>query len=122
MICNTCGNQNRDTSKFCKNCGGSLQNSLGNSTLTSGTILENRYKIIDLIKSGGMGAVYKAIDEKLDRIQAVKELIPPYGTQQQQLQVTDWFKREARILSKLDHPCLPVVFDYFLAGGRYYLV
>ncbi|MEQ8226370.1 MAG: protein kinase family protein, partial [Candidatus Eremiobacterota bacterium] len=122
MICNTCGNQNRDTSKFCNNCGGSLQNSLPNSTLTSGIILENRYKIIDLIKSGGMGAVYKAVDEKLDRILAVKELIPPYGAQQQQSQVTEWFKREAKILAKLDHPNLPIVLDYFFSGGRYYLL
>lgn len=93
-----------------------------NRPLISGTILEGHYKIISLIKAGGMGAVYKALDERLDSIIALKELIPPFGDQKQQKQSTDWFEREAKILAKLDHANLPKVSDYFVSGGRYYLV
>jgi serine/threonine protein kinase len=93
-----------------------------NEPLTEGTILEKRYKIISLIKAGGMGAVYKASDEKLDCICAVKELIPPFGSSKIHDQSAEWFKREAKLLARLDHPNLPKVFDYFISHGRYYLV
>ncbi|MEQ8169874.1 MAG: serine/threonine-protein kinase [Candidatus Eremiobacterota bacterium] len=93
-----------------------------NKPLTEGTILEHRYKIISLVKSGGMGAVYKASDEKLDCICAIKELIPPFGSGKIQEQSALWFQREAKLLARLDHPNLPKVFDYFLNRYRYYLV
>jgi len=123
VFCNNCGRENRDTSKFCSGCSTALQQTSSPSgPLSSGTILEKRYKIIELIKSGGMGAVYKALDDKLDRICAVKELLPPFGTPQQQAQAAEWFKREAKLLAKLSHANLPGVIDSFTFNGRYYLV
>jgi serine/threonine protein kinase len=104
IFCNNCGRENRDSSSFCSGCGDTLQRtSLSPSgSLTAGTLLENRYKIITLIKAGGMGAVYKAVDDKLDSICTVKELLPPYGVSPQELtQVTDWFKREANCWQNL---------------------
>lgn len=92
-----------------------------NEPLAEGTILEHRYKIISLIKAGGMGAVYKASDEKLDCICAIKELIPTFGSDKVREQSALWFQREAKLLARLDHPNLPKVFDYFLNMGRYYL-
>lgn len=99
-----------------------MQQSFSNRPLIPGIILESHYKIISLIKAGGMGAIYKALDERLDSIVAIKELIPPFGDQQQQKESTDWFKREAKLLAKLDHANLPKVSDYFVSGSRYYLV
>lgn len=123
IFCIKCGKENRDTSKFCNNCANPLQISTPSGPLHSGTIMENRYKIINLIKAGGMGAVYKALDIKFDNICAIKELLPPYGaTPQQEAQSAEWFKREAKLLNTLHHTNLPKVSDYFVNYGRYYLV
>jgi serine/threonine protein kinase len=89
--------------------------------LNSNIILRKRYKIANKIKSASMGNVYKAIDIKSDNICTIKELIPPYGTPQEE-QVIKLFKMEAEMLSKLRHPNLPEVSDYFVSNGRYYLV
>ena len=118
--CNNCGTENSDTSLICSGCNRPLQALTG--ILPEGTILEKRYKIDKLIKTGGMGSVYKARDGKLDRICAVKELLPPYGTQDEQNRATEWFKRESTLLARLDHASLPGVIDYFVSNGRYYLV
>jgi len=123
IFCSKCGKENRDASKFCNICATSLQISTPSGPLQKGTILENRYKVIELIKAGGMGAVYKALDIKFDSICAIKELLPPYGaTPQQEAQSAEWFKREAKLLNTLHHTNLPKVSDYFVNYGRYYLV
>ncbi|MEW6040983.1 MAG: serine/threonine-protein kinase [Elusimicrobiota bacterium] len=123
IFCSKCGESNKDSAKFCCGCGGGLITASSSSgPLTPGTLLENRYKITTLIKTGGMGAVYKANDKKFDNICAVKEFLPPFGNPQEQQQAAVWFQREARILNKMDHPNLPKVSDYFVNNGRYYLV
>ncbi len=86
------------------------------SLLPAGTILQNRYQIQRLLGQGGMGAVYLARDQRLDKLCAVKETLDVSPRAQQQ------FQREARFLAHLDHPHLPRVTDYFAQTGRYYLV
>ncbi|MEW6558042.1 MAG: serine/threonine-protein kinase, partial [Elusimicrobiota bacterium] len=93
-----------------------------NELLKTGIILENHYKVVNLIKKGGMGAVYKAEDIKSNSIYAIKELIPPLGTSLEQEQAKQWFKREAELLKKLKHPNFPKISDNFISNGRYYLV
>jgi len=76
--------------------------------LVHGTLLNKRYKILEELGQGGMGAVYKAIDENLGVTVAVKEnffLTDEYACQ---------FQREAKILASLRHPNLPRVLDYFV--------
>ena len=95
--------------------------------LESGTILRKRYEIIELVGQGGMGAVYKANDRRLEgRICAVKEILPNLAensTSKQELeQIAEQFRTEASILARLDHPNLPKVSDYFSNGTREYLV
>ncbi|GIV78915.1 serine/threonine protein kinase [Litorilinea aerophila] len=95
--------------------------------LEAGTVLRRRYKILELVGQGGMGAVYKATDLRLDgRICAVKEVLPtlsdPARSKQEMKQISEQFRTEASILSRLDHPNLPKVSDYFTTGGREYLV
>ena len=86
-------------------------------TLSSGTLLNNRYRILAILAQGGMGAVYHAIDENLGVAVAVKEnlfLTDEYSRQ---------FQREASILAGLRHPNLPRVGDYFtLPGQGQYLI
>src|SRR5262245_33486825 len=94
------------------------------SLLNSGTILWSRYRILDLVGQGGMGAIYKAEDLRLEgRLCAIKEVIPdPAASKEYQEQSQLAFHREASILARLDHANLPKVSDFFLFNGRNYLV
>ena len=123
LFCSDCININKNKAIYCSGCGKLLENYTPSGLLQSGLFLENRYEILEPVKAGGMGAVYKAVDGKLDNICAVKELLPPaYIDPEEKLRITDWFKREAKLLAKLDHSNLPKVIDYFVNSGRYYLV
>ncbi|MCP4168514.1 MAG: serine/threonine protein kinase [Chloroflexi bacterium] len=93
-------------------------------TLPSGSVLRERYEVIDLIGQGGMGAVYKASDKRLTgRLCAVKEILPGMvGFQDEPQAYQEQFYQEASILARLDHPNLPKVSDYFTQHSREYLV
>jgi serine/threonine protein kinase len=76
--------------------------------LETNSILNNRYKILDVLGKGGMGAIYRAEDQSLGVTVAVKENL--YSSQE----ATRQFKREASILAGLRHPNLPRVTDHFV--------
>jgi len=92
--------------------------------LASGVVLRRRYKILETVGHGGMGAIYRAEDLRLQgRLCAVKEVQPAAsGDPTAQAQSQEQFYREASILARLDHPSLPKVSDYFNDGQRDYLV
>ncbi len=80
--------------------------------LTSGTLLNNRYRIVSILGQGGMGSVYRAVDEHLGVSVAVKEnlfLTDEYSRQ---------FQREASILGSLRQASLPRVRDYFTVPNQ----
>jgi len=89
-----------------------------------GTVLRERYRIIDCVGQGGMGAVYRAADLRLEgRICALKEIRPDPDLPSDALaQAQRQFHREANVLARLDHPNLPKVSDYFTQEERDYLV
>ncbi|MCI0487840.1 MAG: protein kinase [Blastocatellia bacterium] len=87
------------------------------------TLLLDRYSIVKRVGGGGMGSVYQARDKRLaDRLCAVKEMIEMFADPGQREKAVEDFKREAEVLAQLDHPSIPTIFDYFIEGGRYYLV
>lgn len=93
--------------------------------LSGGTVLNNRYEIIKKIGGGGMGAVYLSNDRNLGGVQrAVKEMVQAHIEDAQQTKAIDDFRRESMILSSLDHPSIPTIYDYFFdtSEGRFYLV
>ena len=92
--------------------------------LKVGTILRSRYKITEMVGEGGMGAVYRAEDLRLEGRQcAVKEIsLEMEPTKSARAQAHEQFYREASILARLDHPTLPKVSDYFTEGEREFLV
>ncbi|HKO23016.1 MAG TPA: protein kinase [Candidatus Eisenbacteria bacterium] len=79
----------------------------------------SRYRILEEIGSGGMGVVYRARDERLDREVAVKILKPP-AAQDESLRKR--FRQEATALSRLSHPYINTVFDFDSADGLDFLV
>ena len=72
-----------------------------------------------LIGRGGMGAVYRGHQERLDRPVAVKILPPQEG---QDPDLVTRFLREARTLAKLNHPGIVTVHDYGQEGGLAWMV
>ncbi|MCE1246655.1 MAG: ankyrin repeat domain-containing protein [Firmicutes bacterium] len=122
IYCPDCGLENRDAAKFCTNCGTNLITGVSRKQ-----ILENRYEILGVIKSGAMGAVYRALDQRLGVQVAVKKLFNHAADPDEAAKAEEMFKREAAILATLHHSSLPKVFDFFSAvdeNGRHsnYLV
>ncbi len=90
--------------------------------LMIGSKIKNRYKIISLLGDGGMSTVYKA-ERIADRhIFAIKEVKNSFIDTSEKTQVLNQFKMEAKILSKLNHPNLPKVEDFFVIKATPYLV
>jgi serine/threonine protein kinase len=84
--------------------------------LAPDAILQGRYLIVRQLGKGGMGAVYEAIDQRLDAVVALKETFSVDERLRRQ------FEQEARLLAQLHHPALPRVSDYFTEGDRAFLV
>jgi len=66
------------------------------------------YRLIEKIGSGGMGAVYKARDPTLDRLVALKVILPGHELTTAQI---ERFTREARAIAKIKHPNIVTVYD-----------
>jgi serine/threonine protein kinase len=80
------------------------------------TVLQSRYRIVRLLGQGGMGAVYEAIDERLETTVALKESL--FSDERLRKQ----FEREAKLLAGMHHPALPRVSDHFAEGDGVFLV
>src|SRR5919205_516648 len=80
-------------------------------TLERGALLHKRYRIVEILGQGGMGSVYRAVDENLGVDVAVKENL--FTTDEYARQ----FRLEAVILANLRHPNLPRVTDHFVIGA-----
>jgi len=96
----------------------SLADAFNRSRLSAGQRLSH-YRIIEPIGEGGMGLVYKAMDEKLHRVVALKVLLPgPILDRQQSARL----EHEARAASALDHPSICVVHDFDEDDGHRFIV
>jgi serine/threonine protein kinase len=87
-------------------------------TMERGSLLNKRYRIVEILGQGGMAAVYRAIDENLGVEVAVKENL--FTTDEYARQ----FRLEATILASLRHPNLPRVSDHFVIEqqGQYLIM
>ncbi len=81
-------------------------------TLSTGQVVENRYRIVELLGQGGFGAVYRAWDIRLSRPCALKGNLDSSPEAERQ------FGTEAVILANLNHPNLPRVIDHFTVPGQ----
>ncbi|MBI4852385.1 MAG: serine/threonine protein kinase [Acidobacteria bacterium] len=95
------------------------------SMLPLGTLLANRFKILNVIGSGGIGVVYLAKDKKQNVLRAIKQLSTENGENidlSEYTKAVSDFRREAELLSKINHPLIPAFHGYFIEDGFYYLV
>jgi serine/threonine protein kinase len=76
-------------------------------------------EIVELLGAGGMGAVYKARQEGLDRIVALKILPEEFA---HDVKFALRFTREARTLAKLNHPNIVSVFEFGKVQDTYYFL
>lgn len=121
------------TRKACSACGteytdGDLQECPKDGTklvtlrshLAPGTVLADRYEIVDAVADGGMGKVYKARHKLMKRTVAIKTILPNMVASGAMLKR---FQQEAEAVSQLNHPNILTVFDFFIADdGQPYLV
>jgi hypothetical protein len=88
--------------------------------LSIGAVIDQKYRVDAVIGQGGMGAVFRAWDLRLERPVAIKvvraDLIADPDSRAR-------FRRESQIVARLQHPCIVTVFDYgTLPDGAAYLV
>src|ERR1700732_2679760 len=86
--------------------------------LPTGTLL-GPYKILSAIGAGGMGEVYEARDNKLERNVAIKVLPEAFAHDGERL---SRFQREARMLAALNHPNIATIFGLEQSDGVHFLV
>ncbi|MGE5575613.1 MAG: Stk1 family PASTA domain-containing Ser/Thr kinase [Syntrophothermus sp.] len=84
-----------------------------------GTLLANRYQILEKIGEGGMALVYKARCTLLHRTVAVKILRPQYASDEE---FVERFRREAQSAASLSHPNVVNIYDVGEVGDIYYIV
>lgn len=87
------------------------------ATLASGSVLRRRYRILQLLGQGAVGAVYKSEEIKTGDLWAVKQALPQNGRQ-----AVRALRHEGAILSYLNHPRIPALKERFSIWGRYYMV
>ena len=84
-----------------------------------GRVFNNRYQITERIGIGGMAEVYRAQDNVLGRLVAVKVMLPQYAADQS---FTQRFKQEAASAANLQSPYIVNVYDWGQDEGTYYIV
>jgi tetratricopeptide (TPR) repeat protein/predicted Ser/Thr protein kinase len=123
LFCETCGAANAPSARFCQHCAAPLPVTNITGSLPEQTLLIGRYQLVSRIGQGGMGAVYKASDTRLDdRLVAIKEMSKAGLPAARMEEAEASFEREARLLGKLLHPNLPRIHDHFTENDRSYLV
>jgi tRNA A-37 threonylcarbamoyl transferase component Bud32 len=90
------------------------------SGITVGVVVDGKYRVDAVVGEGGMGAVFRAWDLRLERAVAIKvvraDLISDPDSRAR-------FRRESQIVARLQHPSIVTVFDYgTLADGSAFLV
>jgi hypothetical protein len=143
--CPSCGADVARESRFCPSCGLSIsgpaedetrlsdsgpRNTSGARTTTTtgaavwhgrfapGTVLDNRYRVVNLLGQGGMGEVYRADDLRLEQPVALKFL--PESLEMDPARLAR-FHGEVRTARQVSHPNVCRVYDIGVTDGRHFL-
>lgn len=123
MHCESCGATLGDSARFCSACGKPVRREEGAKVDRLAEALQRalpaNFSIIRPLGRGGMGAVYLARDEFLDREVAIKTLPAELGSDST---LRERFRREARIAAKLHHPNIVPLYTFGEAEDILYYV
>ncbi len=129
VTCIHCSSPLPHGSRFCPACGADTEDPASSPRVSLGTTadLQNklraavrgRYDVKKLLGRGGMGAVFLAIDQSLDRPVAIKVLPPDLSEDKR---FYDRFEHEARTAAKLDHPHIIPIYAVEISDGVNYFV
>src|SRR5262245_24152087 len=84
-----------------------------------GALIDGRYKVLEAMAAGSMGAVYRAERVPVGKLVAIKFLHAAFATEKEFLAR---FERETRVMSKLAHPNCVSVLDFGVFQGSPYIV
>jgi len=88
-----------------------------------GRLIVGRYRLLGKLGHGGMGTVWRAKDETVDREVAVKEpRVPDHLPERERANAFERMRREARAAARLDHPAVVTVHDVAVVDGRPWIV
>lgn len=90
--------------------------------LPVGHVLHDRYTVREMIAQGGMSTIYRATDENLPGMWAIKQMAPLQARPEDLASIRAQFHQEAEILARLRHPGIPRVTDLFTEDNTDYLV
>ena len=88
---------------------------------TVGTVIDGKYELLKLIGKGGMSRVYLAMDKRLNKQWAVKEIIKNTRSRNNEIIVQSLIA-EANLMKKLDHPTLPRIVDIIENKNTIYVI
>jgi eukaryotic-like serine/threonine-protein kinase len=110
--CPECGKLLEGEPNYCPACGGDLRGLSGDSDTLDGPLkeklIDNRYRVLEKLGEGGMGAVYKVEHVRMGKLAALKLMRPDHAVDKA---LKARFLQEARVVAKLSHPNTVQVFD-----------
>lgn len=128
--CPTCHSDNPDTLKFCGECGTQLPPPQGHPPavtktlqtpireLTTGSMFAGRYQVIEELGHGGMGRVYRVLDQKLDEEVALKLIKPEIAADKETIKR---FHNELRLARKIAHRNVGKMYELMEDRGTHFI-
>ncbi len=80
---------------------------------------EGSYNFQEVLGQGGLGVVYRAVQDPIGRIVAIKVILPEYANDPNFIRR---FESEAQVVARLEHPHIVPLYDFWRKAGRAYLV
>lgn len=129
MKCHSCSFENTDESFFCSRCGTRLESSERELSATetyhmpmiqleAGATFAGRYHVIEELGRGGMGRVYKVLDQEIQEKIALKVLKPEISMDKKTI---ERFRNELKIARKISHKNVCRMYDLMKENGAYFI-